>query len=474
MSLTALESAGPVRAVREALADGPPAWLVGGAVRDAALGRPIVDVDVAVAGDPKVVVRWVARAIGGPSFPLSEDFGSWRALDEERSFAVDVSVLQGETIEDDLARRDFTVNAIAVPLSGGATIDPHQGLADLDREILRVLGPQAYDQDPLRPLRLVRLAAELGFSPDEQTERLTMQAAPRLAEPSPERVYAELRRLVVAPGALDGLELAGRLGVLAAVLPELEALHGIEQSRFHHLDAYRHTVEVLQRLIELQADLPRFFGDQAEALRDVLAEPLADGMTRGDALRFGALFHDIAKARTRGQRPDGRPTFIGHDSAGQELSDQIFTRLRAADKMRSFVGTLTRHHLALGFMVHHLPLSPAAIHAYLRRTEPVEVEVTLLSCADRMATRGEGQDPWIATHLELAREVMAPALRWRAEGPPRVPVAGDELARELGMEPGPELGALLARLELAVYVGEVSGRAEAVGFARRVRQNQQR
>jgi len=474
VTLSALESAQPIRAVRDALAGGPAAWLVGGVVRDAALGRPIVDVDIAVAGDPEEVSRRVARAIGGPAFGLSEAFGSWRALDRERTFAVDVSALQGETIEEDLARRDFTVNAVAVALAGGAEIDPHGGLADLERGTLRVLGPRAYAEDPLRPLRLVRLAAELGLAPDGPTERLTAQAAPRLIEPSSERVYAELRRLVLAPGALEGLELAGRLGVLAAVLPELEDLHGIEQSRFHHLDVYRHTIEVLQRLIELEADLPRFFGDQAEAIRAVLAEPLADGMTRGQALRFGALLHDIAKPLTRGTRPDGRPTFIGHDSAGQEVAVGILTRLRSSERMRSFVGALTRHHLALGFMVRHRPPSAGAIHAYLRATEPVEIEVTLLSCADRMATRGEDQDPWIAAHLDLARELMAAALAWRAEGPPRVPVRGDELARELEMEPGPELGELLARLEKAVYTGEVSGRDQAVGFARRVRQNQGR
>jgi poly(A) polymerase len=111
------------------------------------------------------------------------------------------------------------------------------------------------------------------------------------------------------------------------------------------------------------------------------------------------------------------------------------------------------------------------VHAYLRRTEPVEVEVTVLSCADRMATRGEGQEPWIDAHLELAGEVMGPALAWRAQGPPRLPLRGDELARELDMPPGPELGELLARLEEAVYAGEVADRDQAVGFARRIRDN---
>ena len=116
-----LEGSEPVRALRAALAGGPEAWLVGGVVRDAYLGRPLVDLDLAVAGDPEQAARRVARALGGPAFSLSEAFGSWRALDRERRFEVDVSALQGDTIEEDLARRDFTVNAMAVPLAGGDT-----------------------------------------------------------------------------------------------------------------------------------------------------------------------------------------------------------------------------------------------------------------------------------------------------------------------------------------------------------------
>jgi len=149
----------------------------------------------------------------------------------------------------------------------------------------------------------------------------------------------------------------------------------------------------------------------------------------------------------------------------------IFRRLRTSERLRSYVGKLTREHLVLGFLVRERPLAARAVHAYLRRTEPVEVEVTVLSCADRLATHAPGQEPWIAAHLQLGRELMGAALRWRAEGPPRPPVRGDELASELGIRPGPELGELLARLEEAVYAGEVGDRDDALALARRLRQD---
>ena len=464
-----LSAAEPIRLLREAFAgEGIEAWLVGGVVRDALLERPLGDVDLAVAGDAEVAARAASRALGGPRFALSEEFGAWRVLSRGREVACDVSPLQGETIEQDLARRDLALNAVAVPLAGGEPIDPFGGLADAEAGLLRVLGPQSYADDPLRALRLVRLAAELAMRPDAETERLTTEAAPRLTEPSGERVFAELRRLLVAPGALDGLELARRLGVLSAVLPEIDALQGVEQSHYHHLDVYGHTIAVLEQQIELLApgELEQLFGDAAPELRAVLDEPLADGLTRAEALRFGALFHDVAKPGTRGVREDGRVTFVGHDAAGQDVVRDVFRRLRASERLRSHVGALTRHHLALGFLVHERPLDRAAIYGYLSRCHPVEVDVSVLSCADRLATRGRNAEGAIAAHLDVARELIGPALRWHAEGPPRPPLRGDELAAALGIEPGPELGRLLARLGEAAYTGEATTRDEAVALAR--------
>jgi hypothetical protein len=159
-------------------------------------------------------------------------------------------------------------------------------------------------------------------------------------------------------------------------------------------------------------------------------------------------------------------TFIGHDSAGQEVVGDIFQRLRVSERLRSHVGALTRHHLALGFLVHERPLDRAKIYGYLSRCDPVDVDVSVLSCADRLATRGRNAERAIAAHLEVARELIGPALRWHADGPPRPPLRGDELAAAVGIEPGPELGRLIARLSEAVYTGEATTRDEAVALAR--------
>ena len=140
----------PVHAVRlRARGRGPPAWIVGGSIRDALLGRPVIDVDVAVAGDAEAAARSVGDAIGGADFPLSEAFGAWRAIDPREEFVCDVAPLAGDAIDSDLAQRDFTVNAMAVPIEGGRLIDPHGGRRDLDAGVLRVLGERSYAADPL-------------------------------------------------------------------------------------------------------------------------------------------------------------------------------------------------------------------------------------------------------------------------------------------------------------------------------------
>jgi poly(A) polymerase len=441
-------------------------WIVGGALRDELLGRAVTDIDIAVEGDPEPAARELAKEVRGPVFRLSEAFGAWRVVDRRDGRVYDFAPLQGATIEEDLRKRDFTVNAMARERDGtdAELIDPLGGRADIESRTLRVIGPEAYESDPLRPLRLARFAAELGFLPDADTQRLTADAAARVPEASGERVFAELRRLVLAPGAVEGLALADRLGLLHAVLPELSDLHDIEQSHFHHKDVYGHTLEVLERLIELEAEA-------AGELRDVLDEPLADELTRGEALRFGALLHDIGKPATHDVRDDGRVTFMGHDRLGQEMVREVCRRLRTSERLSRFLEGVTRHHLVLGFLVHERPLGRRGVYRYLTRTSPVEVEVTLLSCADRLATRGENAERAIDAHLELARELMTAALEWRRHGPPRLPLRGDELAREAGIEPGPELGRVLEELREAAYAGEIEDRADAVELARRLRHN---
>jgi putative nucleotidyltransferase with HDIG domain len=348
------------------------------------------------------------------------------------------------------------------------TFDPLGGLEDLARRRLRTVAPQAFVDDPLRVLRLVRLAVNLEMLPDPTALEQAREAAPALRSVSAERVFAELKAIVDGPRPIEGLRLMDDLALTPIVLPEVAAMSGVEQSRFHHRDVLGHTHEVLQQSVLLSEDPAAILGaEHGAAVSALLEEPLADGLSRAGALRWGALLHDAAKPATRAVRPDGRVTFIGHDLKGAELATDLLRRLRASERLCAQVAALVRHHLRLGFLVHEpQPLDRRVVYAYLRASEPVEVDVTLLSVADRLATRGEGSKEAIEAHLTLARAMLGDALRWREEGVPAALWRGDELASQLGISRGPRLGELLEALREAQYAGAVATRSQALDYAR--------
>ncbi|HET8975330.1 MAG TPA: HDIG domain-containing protein [Solirubrobacterales bacterium] len=462
-----LAGAEAVRAARGALA-GRAAWIVGGAVRNALLGEQVRDIDLAVEpGSEEEVARALARAGSGFAFPLSAEHATWRAVAAGEAWHADVTALRAPAIEGDLRLRDFTVNAVALPLEGGDPLDPTGGIADARARSLRVVSDGAFADDPLRLLRAPRLASRYGLELEAGTAKLARSQAQRAADPAGERQFAELRAMVAGPDPLGALALLDQLGLTAVVLPEVEAMRGLAQTANHHLDVHAHTVAVLEQQLEIERDLPRFCGDAAPAMAELLAEPLADELTRSEALRFGALLHDVGKPATRGVI-EGRVTFIGHDRAGAEMIASLCRRLKTSRRLSVHLEGLALHHLHLGFMVHDRPLSRRRVYDYLRTTEPVGPDVTLLTAADRLAARGEGplaSEEMVAAHLELVRETLPAALAWHAD-PPRPPLSGDELAVEAGIEPGPRMGEILEELRAAAFTGEAPDRDSALELAR--------
>ena len=458
-----------VRAVQDALGT-EQAWFVGGTVRDASLDRPVTEADIVVPDDPAEAARRIADGVDGFVFPLSERFGAWRVIARDRAWQSDVTPARG-SIEQDLAQRDFTVNAMAVPVSDVVTlIDPHGGMDDLQARSIRAVGPRAFAEDPLRVLRMARFATDLAFEVDAGTAALAAAESARIGEVASERSFYELRRLVAGPQPLRGIALMDSVGLVATLLPELEALKGVEQNPYHHLDVWGHTLAVLEQLVAVTADPGQVFGDAGDAIAAELARPLADELSHAEALRFGALLHDVGKPATRAVTDDGRVLFWGHDGVGAEMSRAFARRMHASTALGDFLAGLAQHHLRLGFLVHARPLSRRDVYRYLRACEPVELEVTVLSVADRLATMGPKTRPAaVEDHVVLARELVQCALDWRSGRRPRSPVDGDDLIAELELEPGPEVGRLLELIDEATFAGEVRSRDDALALARGAR-----
>jgi tRNA nucleotidyltransferase/poly(A) polymerase len=453
-------------------------WLVGGAVRDALLGAPEpLDLDLVVAGDPGPVAKAVAAELGAPRFPLSDRYGGMRVT-AAGGLQVDVMPVDAQGLVADLQRRDTTVNALAVTardasttwpqLERSAVIDVVGGLADLTHGIQRACSVDAMQDDPLRVLRLARAIAGRPWRLDGHTIALARAAAPGLQHVAGERIGAELRGIVGGPRPLDGLAALRRVGGLAAVLPELAALDGVQQSPYHHLDVGGHTREVLEWTVALETGLARFVdGVSADAFQASLDDEVAGGWTVRDALRFGALLHDIAKPRTRAYNASrGLWGFPEHDRVGEQMAGEIMERLRAPRKVVRMVQGLTRHHLRLGFLVYAGPLDRGGQYDYLARCGAVEVEVTVLSLADRLATRGRRAEQAIDAHAQLTRVLLPVALEWRKAGGPPAPLHdGDALVAHAARPPGRWLAEALERQRRARYINPALRPDEAMQAA---------
>ena len=469
-----VRSAPAAKVAAGALAGGEePAWVVGGAVRDALLGAEVVDVDLAVSrGTEERIAREIAAAAGGFVFELSAEYGTWRVVSGDRSWHLDVAGLRSDDIESDLRARDFTVDAVAIDLTGGqdALLDPTGGVTDAAERTLRAASDQSFSDDPLRLLRAARIAVDLGLELDQQTIRLARSEAPRVSEPAGERQFAEFSRMLSGTDPMRSLDLLDELELTAGFLPELEELRGVGQNRNHHLDVHGHTLAVLEQILVVESDLSDYAGDQAPRMDDLLDEVLAEEVTRRTALRFGALLHDMGKPVTR--KEDGEMvTFMGHDEAGAEIAEGICSRFRLGRRLTSHLSALVRNHLRLGFLIHEVPLTPHRVYDYLRACDPVAADVSLLSVADRLSARGSGpiaSDEMVRAHLDLAKEMFEPALDWHRDGPPGTPLDGNEIAEELGLEPGPEIGRIIEGLRAATYAGEVSGPEEARAVIREI------
>jgi poly(A) polymerase len=464
----------------------PDSHLVGGALRDLLIGREPYDLDIVTRSDAHAAAASLAASLGGHVFALDEERAQYRIVLVGAGPVRDIDVSRVSSIEADLARRDFTLNAMAAPIEESGTlgqlIDPFGGAGDAEDRCLRMISEAVLRDDPLRLLRAARLATELGLAIEPETADTVRRLAPQLEAAAAERRRDEFVRILGAPNAADGVRLLDGLGLLAQLLPELDPARACEQpSNHHYWDVFNHSVEAVAALDEMLDQKPTSSvsrpwlgpifraGFEGFPLREYLEEK-AGGSSRRVLLKLSALLHDVAKPQTKRHQPDGRIRFFGHPEIGAETATLIGRRLRFSGREIRLLGKLVEEHLRPTQLSQSGLPSQRALYRYFRDLGEAAPACLVLSLADAAAATGPRLEPerWRG-HVAYAAHVLsqggAPV---RGSSKASRIVDGGDLMNELKLEPGPLIGRLIEAVDEAHAVGEVKTREEALAYAARV------
>jgi tRNA nucleotidyltransferase/poly(A) polymerase len=426
-------------------------YLVGGAVRDLLRRQPLADLDFACAGAD--VATWetvLGSYLEGRFISLGQgDRATTRRL-VAGPMTVDITPIEGPDIDADLARRDFTVNAMAWDFRTGRLLDPHHGRTALAKGCIRTVTPHSLHDDPVRILRAVRFALELKATIDAATRQQMAAAAPALPASAGERHGQELSAILTHPDGGRGIATLAETGAIFPLFPILRPLAGLKQGNHHHLDAWEHTLALLQYLDVLFTDNPFQLPPPNPEHRLVL--------------HLAGLLHDTGKAQTRTLDPDtGNIHFYGHERFSAHLAAAALAPLALPRKVRSLTIELIEHHLDVLL----LALAPAKAKAYRKLVFRIGANLPLLlllTLADSEASRGRRYPERHQAIIRCGRELLK-IYHAHQETLTTPLVTGRDLIA-LGLSPGPRFGEIIRAVHERRLAGEIKDRDTALAWVR--------
>jgi poly(A) polymerase len=473
--------------IKLALPKYPPIYLVGGAVRDFLLQRPVHDLDFVLGGDVFKIARRVANFFDASFYLMDEEHATARVilkdLQGERLF-LDFNALRGSEIEDDLRARDFTVNSIALNLENESLLDPLHGIIDLKDKYLRICSDNAIQDDPLRILRGVRLSLGLNLKMTQQTRTAMKEAVTGLCRVSPERLRDELFRIFEGTHPESAVRILDHLKVLDYVLPELNGLKGINQSPPHVTDVWNHSLACVENINRILSVLAKEFtptvsvdftlgyvsgmlGRYRGEFHKHFSKRLNPDRSGQSLLIISALYHDIAKPQQRSVDIEGQIRFFNHDKVGAQITRQRGENLRLSNLEIDRIQLIIRNHMRPLLLANDLTQPTArSTYRFFKDTGEAGVDICLLALADCIAIYQHSlpQDKWIR-QVELVRKLLE---AWW-EGPqekvkPQPLINGNEIMLEFGLQQGPLIGRLIDVLCEAQVEGIINDRDSAKRF----------
>lgn len=478
--------------LRSILDSSSDAWLVGGAIRDKLVGRSCHDLDIILPNEAKKAARTVADGLNGTFYALDEDRGMYRVLlpGERQSDVIDFSRFQGDSLDADLAMRDFTINAIALRLHDPMEcVDPLNGRQDLKDRVLRACAGDSLQMDPVRVIRAVRLSVGFNLRMAEGLGQQIRQTAPLLSRISQERKRDELFKLLEEAKPSAALRLMDHLAILGEIIPETAALKGVTQSSPHILDVWEHTLAVVSGL----SDLLDLFLDPDEVLKDGgnLTLGLAAGKlgryrshlqnhfskgynpfrTRKGLCLLAALLHDVAKPVTKSIGSDGRIHFFKHEVIGAQITEEIARNLALSELEVSALSSMVAYHIRPRYLsAKNLLPSRRSIYRFFRAAGETGVETSLLALGDFLALTNitPDQEEWMRELDRVAAYLEGWFEKHDSWVEPIRLVNGTDVMQMFNLPPGRLVGRVLDSIREAQASGEITSRDEALELAKQV------
>ncbi len=451
-------------------------YLVGGPVRDTLLDRSCHDWDF-VSHKADVLSRHVAQALRAKRITLDDQNKIYRVIVlRTPQLTLDFAEMQGKTIESDLARRDFTINAMAQPVGESRIIDLYGGRKDLQKKIVRAVSRQAFKEDPIRLLRTFRFSAQFGFTIDPKTLAWVKAdhelLASRQGGVARERVREELLKMFAQPSSGKQLWVMDKVGLLTTLLPDMEAGRRVGLRYYGKGGVIKHALQSVDNLEWILQQVPkgslRYAGDPrvSQGIHAYLKASIA-GHPRPAYLKLGTLLHDIGKPATA-QVIKRRLRFFQHDEVGGRMADKLLETLRFSRQEVRMVQMWVRHHMRPGNLAATSQMTPKAMARFFRDLGEDGVGMLLVSLGDHYTYLsrkhwGKGTDS-----VEVAAKRLLESYYIQREKmlPPRI-INGHQLMKALKLSPGPEIGKLLEAIQDAQAGGKVKTPADAIAFAKR-------
>lgn len=434
-------------------------YLVGGSIRDFFTKKcEFCDRDISIKGAENFA-RKLANKFGATFIELDNENKIYRIVLKDKINFLDISEMQGNSIEDDLKRRDFTINAIAYDLSNEKFIDVTGGLNDLKNKVLRHIDDKNFEEDPLRVLRAFRFYSMTGFEMTEELVKALKKYMPLALIPAKERINYEIMKLFGGDYASSALLKMDELGLLEKIIPQVKEMKNVPPNTHHHLDLFHHVIETVRQIEIIYAGLSGFEKEHMDAVD-------FGGFPRINHLKLAGFLHDIGKYSTWTIEESGRHRFIKHDDVGSKMVVPLLRDLKFSKKQIEYVSCMIKNHIYPSNVIVAPILNEKVMMRYVRKMGENVVDNIILAKADRLSARGvDITEEVINSNINGLNKLLEFYLSKKDSLTPLPKLLdGREIMTLLNIKPSPKLGEIISALNEAQLNGDVTTPEDAKNF----------